>query len=102
MVVNFERAFDLSGGLPCLDFVNEAPSLETYDDLLALAARTELISRDEALALAAEATRRPHAAASLFDRARAVRDELHEALMHMVDEREGAPTPLPALNAELA
>lgn len=75
-------SFDLSGGSLALDFANtwedrsrsETDRLGSYSDLLAFAEQSGILGRSTAQTLAAEASRRPAAAARAVAAARRLRD----------------------------
>lgn len=77
---------DLVGGALCFDFTNTASGrvigpvrerLGRYADLLTWGRRVGLLSETQAAELAAEAERRPDAAAAVLTRARAVREVIY-------------------------
>ena len=88
----------LTGGRPCLDFVNTIDwrldpewrhdLLGDYSDLLAFAHRLRLINDPEERSLAGLARKKPEAASRAFAQARAFRD----ALITIIDDIAGTPS----------
>ena len=98
-----EYQFDLSGGSPPLDFANTLGGkqraeehLHAYEDLVAFARQSGLVSDELAARLRAEAALRPAEAEAVLGRARTLR----EALFRLFAEQ--AVVELPVLNRELA
>lgn len=104
--------FELSGGDLALDFVNTVDHrpdeerrrdrLRSYADLVSFAEQSGLIDRRRARRLMSAGARRPSEAAKAVERARAVRDVLHELLASRAEGRVLPRHALKALNRELA
>lgn len=76
-------SMDLAGGAPCLDFVNTmlnddtiVERLHSYQDLLTLTRRLQLLDKGVVDRLAREAIKNPDQAHRIFDKARAARTSM--------------------------
>ena len=104
-----ERIFKLVGGRLCLDFVNTVGNyldparredyLTGYGDLVAWARQAGAIGDDEATALLRAAADRPAEAGATLERARALRDAIHDVAVAAAHDRPVAPDDLDRLNA---
>jgi predicted RNA-binding Zn ribbon-like protein len=92
-----EYQFELSGGRPCLDFVNTVSGdrhgearerLNGYADLVAWARQAGLVDAAQARRLAAEARRRPADADAVRRDALALREALFAVLSAAAERRE--------------
>src|SRR5918999_2401688 len=91
------HTFDLSGGALCLDFANtwsdrgrlDTDHLRAYEDLLAFARQTGLMTEGEQSRLANEAEEDPQAAEAALARGR----DLREALYGIFSAAAGSQTP---------
>jgi predicted RNA-binding Zn ribbon-like protein len=105
------QRFPLIGGDPALDFANTVGFhasdhpwewLRGYEALVAWGWQAGLLAEDEAQRLLDEAARRPAAAASALEDAKAVRETIFRLFAAQSDSRPPAPADLAALNAALA
>ena len=105
------RAFELSGGALCLDFVNTVDKrptperqelLTAYADVVAWALQAGALTARQASALGSEASRRPDEARAILDRARAVRETLFEILSAAAAGRRLPERELERLNPAIA
>lgn len=96
MMAKTVQTMSLLGGHPVLDFVNTVDSrigtigpdyLQSYDDLLVWAGRTQLIDADPRQRLAIEAAQRPADAAAALSRAKALREALYRICCTEVSDR---------------
>lgn len=92
-----EHQFELSGGRPCLDFVNTISGdraaevrerLEAYADVVAWARQAGLVDAERARRLLAEARRRPADAAAVRDEAVELREALYRVFTAVAERRE--------------
>jgi len=104
-----EYSFDLSGGAPCLDFVNTVSDRSTepiehltgYPRLVAWARQAGQIDGATATRLEAVAADRPLAAQEVLDRARRLREALFALFAAAAAGRRADGDGLAAINAEL-
>jgi predicted RNA-binding Zn ribbon-like protein len=103
--------FELTGGRLCLDLANTVDErasdqpielLERYQDLLDWGAQAGAVTRAEAAALAAEALRRPAAAAAALGRTRQLRESLFCVCRAAAKGRAISHGALSALNRAIA
>ena len=96
--------FDLSGGALCLDFANtiswrQVPRQATdhltrYDDLVAFAGQSKLLSPRQAADLLAHARRHPSAAQDVLQRAITYRERLYRAFSALAEGKAVPPDDL--------
>jgi len=102
----FPFVFDLDGGRPCLDFANTRSAtvdhLNTYADLVAFAAQSNLVTAETEAQLRAAAQRAPTAAEATLASAKLLRDALRRIFMALADRARPADADLDVLNANLA
>jgi len=103
--------FELSGGALCLDLANTVDErtsrrpielLERYDDLLNWALQAGAITRADAAALAAEASRQPEAAEAALVRARRLREAIFSICRATAGRRPVPSSALATLNRAVA
>lgn len=98
--------FDLDGGRACLDFINtstaDADHLRTYDDLLAFAAQSDLITPEDARWLQDDALREPAVAQGVMVRAVRLRDALRDIFLSVAAAEPVPEAQLGLLNFDLA
>jgi predicted RNA-binding Zn ribbon-like protein len=106
-----EYRFELSGGRPCLDFVNTVSGdragrhverLATYADLLAWSRQAGAIDDGHALRLLAEARRRPREADATQREALALREALYRIFVAIAGGAEPAADDLARVSDHLA
>ena len=106
-----EHVFDLSGGAPCLDFVNtvsgrgrELPTerLHGYADLVAWARQSGLVEKGQAAGLARRAAAHPRQAARMLAAAVELREALFRLFSAVAARRRPPAADLSALNRWLA
>jgi predicted RNA-binding Zn ribbon-like protein len=103
------HTFELSGGALCLDFANtwsdrgrpESDHLRAYEDLLAFARQTGLLSAGGETGLSSRAAEDPQAAEAALARSRGVRESLYAIFSALAAEQAPADSDLERLNAEL-
>jgi len=105
-------AFELSGGAPCLDFVNTLGNrlgpepleehMERYEDVIEFARQTGALGDSAAETLRAAARARPADAARALERAIALRESLHAIFDALAAGERPAEADLAGLNEELA
>jgi predicted RNA-binding Zn ribbon-like protein len=104
-------AFEFSGGLPCLDFVNTLSGrlkdrprerLRVYSDLISWGRQAGLLTDLEAQRLIREARRRPAQAATVLERAVGLREALYRLFSVAASGRVPNEDDLAALNAVLS
>ena len=107
----FEQTLKLRAERLCLDFANTAnwhaspqmvEELKTYDDLIAWAEQTGLLTAARAQRLRREAARRPEEAAAALGRAQTVREAIYHLLSAQAHGRAADKRDLAMLNAALA
>jgi predicted RNA-binding Zn ribbon-like protein len=98
--------FDLDGGRPCLDFANTQSSsgdhVDSYADLLAFAAQSNLLTPESAAWLHTAAQRRPGAAKSTLVRGKSLRQALRGIFVAVANHARPREADLEVLNANLA
>jgi predicted RNA-binding Zn ribbon-like protein len=101
--------FDLDGGRACLDFANTLGSspestdrLTDYADLVAFAAQSELITRQDADWLRAQAESEPVAAARVLTRAKRLRNAVRSIFSSLAAGKPLSEAELGVLNFDLA
>jgi predicted RNA-binding Zn ribbon-like protein len=103
-----EYQFDLSGGTPCLDFANsisrtsQREHINRYEDLVAFARQSGLVSDDLAARLRDEAAARPAEAEATWRRAIALREALFRLFAAVAAEQTPPAEDLAHLNRELS
>lgn len=105
-----EHAFDFSGGVLCLDFVNTvsgsrvhpAERLRSHRDLLSWARQARVLAEGEIRRLSDEAERRPGDAAKMLGEALRLREALFRIFAARVDLRAPDPADLAFANASLS
>src|SRR5712691_1718579 len=101
-----DYVFDLDGGRACLDFANTDSSsgdhLDSYADLVAFAAQSDLLTPDDAAWLRAEGDRDTATAAGVLVRAKALRAAMRGIFFKLADGEEPARRDLGVLNFDLA
>jgi predicted RNA-binding Zn ribbon-like protein len=99
--------FDLDAGWVCLDFANTLSStsgehLQTYADLVAFAAQSDLLTPPDAAWLHEEGERDQPAAEGVLVRARRVRSAVYAIFSAVAAERAPTESDVASLNTELA
>jgi predicted RNA-binding Zn ribbon-like protein len=98
--------FDLDGGRACLDFANTRSSsgehLNSYADLVAFAAQSQLITPDDATWLRAEGERDPSAADGVLVRAKHLRESIRSIFSSLAAGKRPTEHDLGVLNLDLA
>jgi predicted RNA-binding Zn ribbon-like protein len=101
--------FDLDGGRACLDFVNTLGSsppfsehLNSYADLVAFAAQSELITPQDAEWLRAQGDAEPVTAAGVLTRAKRLREVMRAIFSRLAAGKKLPETELGLLNFDLA
>jgi predicted RNA-binding Zn ribbon-like protein len=103
-----EYQFDLSGGIACLDFANsisrssQREHINRYEDLVAFARQSGLVSDDLAACLRDEAAARPAEAEATWRRAIALREALFRLFAAVAAELPPAAEDLDHMNRELS
>jgi predicted RNA-binding Zn ribbon-like protein len=101
-----DHVFDLDSGRACLDFANTDSSsgdhLNSYADLVAFAAQSNLLTPDDAAWLRAEAGRDPAVAAGVLTRAKRLRASMRHIFFKLADAKEPTEQDLGVLNFDLA
>src|SRR5271157_3676437 len=100
--------FDLSGGALCLDFANTVSRrrvpeqtvdhLGTYDDLVAFAEQSNILSPKQADGLRAQARRRSSEAQDTLRRAISYRESLYRAFSSLLEGKAAPPDDLQQIN----
>src|SRR5262245_48787151 len=102
-----EYQFDLSGGIACLDFANtisrtsQREHVNRYEELVAFARQSGLVSDGLAARLRDEAAARPAEAAAAWRRAIALREALFRLFAAAAAGAAPPPDDLAHLNREL-
>jgi predicted RNA-binding Zn ribbon-like protein len=103
---NDQYVFDLDGGRACLDFANTLSTsgehLNSYADLVAFAAQSQLISADDAAWLRAEGERDRAAAEGVLVRAKRVRESMRTIFSSLAAGKTPPEHDLAVLNMDLA
>jgi predicted RNA-binding Zn ribbon-like protein len=103
---SFSFSFDLDAGRTCLDFANTRDSsgehLNTYSDVVAFAAQSQLITRDDAQWLQAAGARESGVAQGVLRRAIDLRAAIYAIFSALAAGRRPASADVGRLNSELA
>jgi predicted RNA-binding Zn ribbon-like protein len=103
-----EYQYDLSGGIACLDFTNsisrssQREHINRYEDLVAFARQSALVSDDLAARLRDQAAARPDEAEATWRRAIALREALFRLFAAVAAEAAPPADDLAHLNRELS
>jgi len=101
-----DYAFDLDAGRACLDFANTLSTsgehLNSYADLVAFAAQSQLISPDDAACLRAEGERDRATAEGVLVRAKRLRESIRTIFSSLAAGRTPPEHDLVVLNLDLA
>jgi predicted RNA-binding Zn ribbon-like protein len=101
-----DYVFELDGGRACLDFANTVDSsgehLNTYADLAAFAAQSDLITREDADRLRAEGQRDPLVAEGVLVRAKRLRTSIYAIFSALAAGNPAPERDLELLNIDLA